>query len=221
MEKCRRPLYLRFSMTTSETDPLSQAPATPPPVGGCSALEGWPQALPEGQDPFVALAELDPADDWTAAATRWSERAMNSLSAGKELEVSFQDSFLRSLASSTGLVLWRQQASAQPSADPGLALLRENAVRRDSAAGLTHLHIPGRAISNLSTRVFAECRTVVGGQKVITKHHIVDLQIKTLVNKPIFTFSPEILEDGSKLRPIEPQGSWFRFPLEEVQLKLI
>ena len=66
-------------MTTSETDPLARAPATPPP---------------ESQDPFVVLAELDPADDWKAAAARWSERAMNSLSQGKELEVSFQDSFL-------------------------------------------------------------------------------------------------------------------------------
>ena len=193
-------------MTTSETDPLARVPATPPP---------------ESQDPFVVLAELDPADDWKAAAARWSERAMNSLSQGKELEVSFQDSFLRSLVGNAGLVLWRQEEGAQRSADPGLALLRENTVTRDSADGLTHLYIPGRAISNLSTRVFTESRTMVGGQKVTAKHHIVDLQIKTLVNKPIFVFSPGILEDGSKLRPIEPKGSWFRFPLEEVQLKLI
>lgn len=212
-------------MTTSETDPLAQAPATQPAVRGRSPLEGWHQPLPEGQDPFVVLAELDPADDWRAEAARWSERAMNSLSRGKELEISFQDSFLRSLASSTGLVLWRQEEgdrrSADPDPDPGLALLRENTVTRDSADGLNHLYIPGRAISNLSTRVFAESRTMVGGQKVTAKHHIVDLQIKTLVNKPIFAFSPGILEDGSKLRPIEPKGSWFRFPLEEVQLKLI
>jgi hypothetical protein len=168
------------------------------------------------QDPFAVLAGLDPTTPWKAAADRWSEWALQSLREGKELEISFRDSFLRSIVGSTGLVLWNRKDNS-PSADPGLALLRENRVERNPESGLNRLYIPGNSISYLSARAFTESRQpLVGGEHVLIKRRTIDLNAKTGVDKRLFVFSPEF-----KLRPIEAGGSWFRLPLEEVRLALV
>jgi hypothetical protein len=208
-------------MIAPESGPPNQGQVTLPIAG--ELAPGAPYCpVSDDQDPFAVLAELDPATSWKATADQWSERALRGLRDGKELEISFHDSLLRFIVGSTGLVLWNQQDNSRHSADPGLALLRENRVVRNSAEGLIRLYIPGGSVSNLRTRVFTENRPPLAGcQEMPTNRHMVDLQIQTATDKPQFCFSPAELDDGSKLRRIEAMGRWFSLPLEEVHMALV
>ena len=198
-------------MSIQETAPLTSnqdvlaVPSDRSFISPEAVLEQLREQVYGSQDPFEAMAKLDPHSDWMSEAKNWAAIAQEELDKGSQLEVCFGSKFRHALVGSAAV-----------------ALLGENDIMRHPE-GLTRLYIPGSKISNIRARAYQETHNSLGGNKVVSQHRVVDMQITTSVDKPVTIFDLSRLQKGetSKVRTIPSKGSWFSFPLGEVSLALL